>query len=70
MRGHPEFVLAREPAICYTATALVTDLDAGTEGDHGVTQQEVFRVFKQNTDRLRDVLLEAVPLLPTGRDCM
>jgi 5'-methylthioadenosine phosphorylase len=28
MTGHPEAVLARELALCYTAIALVTDLDA------------------------------------------
>ncbi len=69
MTGHPEAVLARELALCYSAIALVTDLDAGVEGDHGVTQEEVFRVFGENTDRLRAVLLDAVAALPTDRDC-
>ena len=31
MTGHPEAVLARELALCYTSIALVTDLDAGVE---------------------------------------
>ena len=53
MTGHPEAVLARELALCYTAVALVTDLDAGIEGGPAVTQQEVFRVFAENTARLR-----------------
>ncbi len=69
MTGHPEAVLARELALCYTAIALVTDLDAGVEGDHGVTQQEVFAVFRENTERLRGVLLDAVTRLPTERTC-
>jgi 5'-methylthioadenosine phosphorylase len=69
MTGHPEAVLARELALCYTAIALVTDLDAGVEGDHGVTQEEVFRVFADNTERLRGVLLEAVTRLPAERNC-
>jgi 5'-methylthioadenosine phosphorylase len=69
MTGHPEAVLARELALCYTAIALVTDLDAGVEGDHGVTQEEVFAVFAENTDRLRGVLLDAVTRLPTERSC-
>jgi 5'-methylthioadenosine phosphorylase len=69
MTGHPEAVLARELALCYTAIALVTDLDAGVEGDHGVTQEEVFKVFADNTAKLRDVLLEAVAALPTERSC-
>src|SRR5919205_3335652 len=69
MTGHPEAVLARELALCYTAIALVTDLDAGVEGDHGVTQEEVFRVFAENTERLRGLLLPTIPALPTSRTC-
>ncbi|GGN67172.1 purine nucleoside phosphorylase [Actinoplanes lobatus] len=69
MTGHPEAVLARELALCYTAIALVTDLDAGVEGEHGVTQEEVFQVFADNTARLRDVLLDAVVKLPAERTC-
>jgi len=69
MTGHPEAVLARELALCYSAIALVTDLDAGVEGGHSVTQEEVFRVFGENTARLRDVLLDAVAAMPTERDC-
>jgi 5'-methylthioadenosine phosphorylase len=69
MTGHPEAVLARELGLCYAAIALVTDLDAGVEGDQGVTHEEVFRVFGENTKRMRDVLLDAVTALPTERDC-
>jgi len=69
MTGHPEAVLARELALCYSAIALVTDLDAGVEGDHGVTQDEVFKVFADNTEKLRDVLLTAVAKLPETRSC-
>jgi 5'-methylthioadenosine phosphorylase len=69
MTGHPEAVLARELALCYTAIALVTDLDAGVEGDSGVTQEEVFRVFAGNTAKLRGLLLDAVALLPSERTC-
>jgi 5'-methylthioadenosine phosphorylase len=70
MTGHPEAVLARELGLCYTTIALVTDLDAGVEGEHGVTMDEVFRVFRENTERLRSVLLEAVTKLPTARECV
>jgi 5'-methylthioadenosine phosphorylase len=69
MTGHPEAVLARELALCYTAIALVTDLDAGVEGDHGVTQEEVFRVFAENTTRLRTALFDAIRTLPAERTC-
>ena len=70
MTGHPEAVLARELALCYTSVALVTDLDAGVEGvTEAVTQAEVFRVFKENTARLRDLLVDVVTALPTDDDC-
>jgi 5'-methylthioadenosine phosphorylase len=69
MTGHPEAVLARELALCYTTLALVTDLDAGVEGDHGVTQEEVFRVFGENTERLRKLLLDVAVALPVDADC-
>jgi len=69
MTGHPEAVLARELALCYTAIALVTDLDAGVEGEHGVTQEEVFAVFAQNTERLRGLLMATIAALPDKRDC-
>ena len=69
MTGHPEAALARELALCYTAIALVTDLDAGVEGAHGVTQEEVFRVFGENTERLRGVLYDAIEALPDERTC-
>src|SRR5487761_1280170 len=39
MTGHPEAVLARELALCYTTLALVTDTDAGVEEGDGVTQE-------------------------------
>lgn len=69
MTGHPEAVLARELALCYTALALVTDLDAGVETGAGVTHEEVLRVFAANVDRLRSLLLDVVAALPRERDC-
>jgi len=69
MTGHPEAVLARELALCYTTIALVTDTDAGVEEGAGVTQLEVFRVFSENIGRLRDVLMKIIGSLPAERDC-
>lgn len=69
MTGHPEAVLARELALCYTTITLVTDLDAGLDTGEGVTQEEVFRVFAANLGRLRNVLFDAVASLPTRREC-
>jgi 5'-methylthioadenosine phosphorylase len=69
MTGHPEAVLARELALCYTSLALVTDTDAGVEEGEGVTQEEVFRVFAANSARLRDLVAKVVEELPLDRNC-
>ncbi len=69
MTGMPEAAIARELALCYTAVALVTDLDAGVEGGEGVTHDEVLRVFAANVKRLKALVLDVVPALPAGDDC-
>jgi len=69
MTGHPEAVLARELALCYTSVALVTDTDAGVEEGAGVTQEEVFTVFAANVARLRELIIKMVEDLPSKRDC-
>ena len=69
MTGHPEAVLARELALCYTAIALVTDTDAGVDEGDGVTHDEVFRVFAANVDRLRDLIAKVIADLPVQRTC-
>ena len=68
MTGHPEAVLARELEMAYTAIALVTDYDAGVVGGVEVTQEEVFRVFGESTDRLRSLLFSVVAALPASAD--
>jgi 5'-methylthioadenosine phosphorylase len=69
MTGYPEAVLARELALCYTAVALVTDLDAGVAAGEEVTQEEVFRVFGESIPRLRTTIADVVAALPRTRDC-
>ena len=56
MTGHPEAALAREMRQCYSAIALVTDMDAGAESGEGVGQEEVFALFKANLERLTGIL--------------
>ena len=67
MTGHPEAVLARELALCYTTLALVTDTDAGVEEGEGVTQAEVFEVFGKNMARLRDLVATIIASFPAER---
>ncbi len=71
MTGHPEAVLARELALCYTSFSLVTDLDASKRRGRreGVTHAEVFEVFAANVTRLRQVILQAIQDLPMDRAC-
>jgi 5'-methylthioadenosine phosphorylase len=69
MTGHPEAVLARELALCYTPIALVTDTDAGIEEGEGVTQDEVFRVFARNVAKLRELVMTVIKDLPADRAC-
>jgi 5'-methylthioadenosine phosphorylase len=69
MTGHPEAVLARELALCYTALALVTDTDAGVAEGEGVTQEEVLAEFGRNIDRMRDLIFAAIAALPQQRTC-
>ena len=64
MTGMPEAAIARELAVCYTAVPLVTDLDAGVEGEAGVTHEEVLQVFAENVADLKAVLTEAVGAMP------
>jgi 5'-methylthioadenosine phosphorylase len=69
MTGHPEAVLARELALCYTPLCLVTDTDAGVDAGEGVTHEEVMAVFAENLTRMRGLLLSVIENLPDDRDC-
>ena len=64
MTGHPEAVLARELRMCYSALALVTDMDAGVEAGEGVGQAEVFAMFAANIERLKGILSTVLADLP------
>jgi 5'-methylthioadenosine phosphorylase len=63
MTLYPEAVLAAELGLPYAALALVTDYDAGIDGVEPVTQEAVFAFFESNVDRVRALLLRAIPRL-------
>jgi 5'-methylthioadenosine phosphorylase len=70
MTQAPEAALARELELCYANISLVTDYDVGISGQiEAVTHEEVIRVFKENTARLRDLLSRAVAAVPEQRNC-
>jgi len=72
MTQYPEMYLAREQEICYVNISLITDYDAGLEGHpeiEPVTLEEVVRVFKQNNEKVRNLLFKAISKIPDRRDC-
>jgi 5'-methylthioadenosine phosphorylase len=72
MTQYPEVVLARELELCYLNVSLITDYDAGLEGETGVppvSVAEVEKVFASNNDRIRRLILSLVPRLPAERSC-
>jgi 5'-methylthioadenosine phosphorylase len=72
MTQYPEGWLARELGICYLNLALITDYDVGLEDDPAikpVTHDAVLKVFSSNNDRLKQLLLEMVKILPVTPDC-
>jgi len=75
MTGYPEAMLARELAICYANISLVTDYDAGLEGQADiapVTHAAVMQVFAQNVERVKQLLFQAIERLDlqTERSCV
>ncbi|MDQ3641235.1 MAG: S-methyl-5'-thioadenosine phosphorylase [Actinomycetota bacterium] len=78
MTQYPEAVLARELGICYSGLALVTDYDAGAapggpdgpgERAEAVTMEAVFRMLAENIERVKGVLLRAIPAIPAEPSC-
>jgi 5'-methylthioadenosine phosphorylase len=71
MTQYPEAFLARELGLCYATVALVTDYDTGVDGaDHEpVTQEQVFTAFARNLDRVRALVLAALPRVPAEAAC-
>jgi 5'-methylthioadenosine phosphorylase len=68
MTQYPECWLARELGLCYANVALVTDYDVGLEDVPPVSADMAFRVFADNLDRLRALLIRAVPRITPQKD--
>lgn len=69
MTALPEAALAREMGQCYASIALVTDMDAGAEEGSGVSQEEVFALFRANLERLTGLLSATIAALPDPAGC-
>lgn len=71
MSQYPEGMLARELEICYTNIALITDYDAGLEGQpeiEAVSHQAVMKIFKDNNERLKNLLFGMTEKIEIQRD--
>ena len=72
MTQFPEVALARELGLCYVNISLITDYDAGLEGEAGiepVSVEEVVRVLNDNNDRVRQLIQRLLPRLAGPRTC-
>ena len=64
MTAYPEAILAKEAGVPYGSVALVTDYDAGVDGQEPVTMEAVFARVADNVAHVRDLIVRAVPHLP------
>jgi 5'-methylthioadenosine phosphorylase len=72
MTQYPEVTLARELEMCYVNISLITDYDTGLEGDPNikpVTHEEVMRIFQENIDKLKSLIVEMIRVIPEERNC-
>lgn len=63
MTQYPEVALARELEMCYLNISLVTDYDVGLKDRddiQSVSAQEVGRVFRENNEKLKTLILEII----------
>jgi 5'-methylthioadenosine phosphorylase len=44
---------------------MVTDHDVGVEGTPPVSHEQVVKTFNENNERLRELLFEVIPKIPT-----
>lgn len=69
MTGYPEAVLARELEMCYSAIALVTDLDAGIETGAGVRAVDVFAEFERNIVPFKALVRQSIERVTDTDTC-
>lgn len=68
MTMYPECVLAREAQICYSTIAMVTDYDCWMTG-RVVDGMEVVKTMMENVGKVRKLLSDVIPRIPTDGDC-
>jgi len=72
MTAYPEVALARELGMCYVNIGLVTDYDAGLEGNPNikpVTLEQVIKVFNENNQKIKELIFKIINQLPQEKTC-
>ena len=57
----PECILANEAGIPYAAVAMSTDYDSWKDDEKPVTWKEILKIFGQNVENVKKLLLAAIP---------
>lgn len=68
MTAMPEAALARELELCMACVSVVTNYAAGITGTR-LTTTEVVEVMDKTTEKLKTLLGETIPLVPSSRAC-
>lgn len=61
----PEAILANELAIPYAVVAMSTDYDCWKEDEAPVSWDEILKVFEENADNVKNLLLKVIPKVAT-----
>ncbi len=72
MTQYPESALAREKGMCYLGLGVVTDYDAGLEGDPNakpVRADEVNEVFGKSMSKMRELVIKIIESTPDVLSC-
>ncbi len=67
MTIYPECVLAREAELCYVSISIVTDYDVWAKSP--VSTKEVIEKARKSNEKLKKLILEALPQIPKTKDC-
>jgi 5'-methylthioadenosine phosphorylase len=62
----PECALANEAGIPYAAVAMSTDYDCWKEDEEPVSWEAVYRIFKENADKVTRLLQLVIPRIAAG----
>jgi len=64
----PECILANELGIAYAAIGIVTDYDCWKEDEIAVSWEEVFKIFKENVDKVIRLIINTISDMSSRND--